>query len=97
LARARPRDLFLHGLLLGLVNSVWITSAHVLLFNTYMARHAQEVTMMQSMPFTASPRLTMAMTGPVVGLISGVVIGMLTLIAGKLVKRPLEPTGNSAA
>jgi hypothetical protein len=95
IAKARPSHLFFHGLLLGLVNSVWITSAHVLLFDTYVARHAQEVTMMRSMPFDASPRLTMAMTGPVVGLISGVVIGLLTLAAGKLVKAPVEASGKS--
>ena len=30
---------FLHGLLLGLANSVWITASHILLFNRYIANH----------------------------------------------------------
>ena len=88
---------FLHGLLLGLVNSVWITGAHVLLFDSYIARHAQEEAMMKSMPMPGSPRLMMLLTGPIVGLISGVVLGLFALIAGKLVKSSAEPSGQATA
>ncbi len=86
IARQCASKLFLHGLLLGLANSVWITAAHVLLFDTYIARHAQEAAMMQSMPVPVSPRLVMALTGPMFGLVSGVVLGLFALIAGKLMK-----------
>jgi len=37
----QARKVFLHGLLLGLANSVWITAAHILLFNQYIATHAR--------------------------------------------------------
>jgi hypothetical protein len=96
IAKSRPAMLFLHGLLVGLANSVWITAAHVLLFDSYIARHAQEAAMMQSMPLPASPRLMMALTGPVVGLISGVVLGLFALVAGKLVKNPPASTYKAA-
>jgi hypothetical protein len=86
IARHCSSRLFLHGLLLGLANSVWITAAHVLLFDAYIARHAQEAAMMQSTPLPASPRVVMALTGPVFGLISGIVLGLFALVAGKLVK-----------
>ena len=75
---------FLHGLLLGLANSVWITAAHILLFSQYIATHAREGAMMQTAPF--SPRIMMAIVGPVVGLVSGVVIGILAMLANKVVK-----------
>jgi hypothetical protein len=97
IAKRRPTKLFLHGLLLGLANSVWITCAHVLLFDRYIARHAQEAAMMQSVPFSASPRLMMAVTGPVVGLASGVVLGLFVLAAGKLIKSPRVPTYKATA
>jgi hypothetical protein len=96
IAKGSPTKLFLHGLLLGLANSVWITSAHVLLFDSYVARHAQEAAMMQSMPLPTSPGLMMALIGPVVGLISGVVLGLFALAAGKLVKNPSAPTYKAA-
>ena len=46
---------------------MWITAAHVILFDSYVARHAKEVAMMASMPMADSPRLLMLLTGPVIG------------------------------
>jgi hypothetical protein len=89
--------LFLHGLLLGLANSVWITAAHVLLYDAYIARHAQEAAMMQGPNMPAPPRVMMALVGPIIGLISGVVIGIFALIAGKLIKVPSAPANQAVA
>ena len=97
IAKRHPMGRFVHGLLLGLVNSIWITAAHILLFDRYIAGHPQEASMMKSMPFPNAPRLMMALTGPVVGLVSGIVIGLLALGAGKLIKRqPAVPTKTAA-
>jgi hypothetical protein len=86
---------FLHGLLLGLANSVWITAAHVLLFDRYVAGHAQEAAMMQNPSVSLSPRVMVAVVGPVVGLISGVILGLFALVAGKLVKNIPVPGGKN--
>src|SRR5579864_794555 len=88
---------FLHGLLLGLANSVWITGAHILLFDRYVAGHAQEAAMMQNPSVPLSPRAMMAIVGPVIGLISGVVLGLFAFIAGKLVKNPSVPESKATA
>lgn len=77
---------FFTGVLLGLANSVWITTAHLLFFDEYIARHLREATMMKSMPLADSPRLMMALTGPIVGLISGIIIGLLALLATILIR-----------
>jgi hypothetical protein len=45
---------FLHGLLLGIANSVWITGAHVLLFDQYIAHHAREAEMTKALPISPS-------------------------------------------
>jgi hypothetical protein len=86
IARRNPGKPFLHGLYLGLVNSVWITACHILLFSSYIASHAREAAMMTSMPMPDSPRLMMALTGPVAGAVSGVLIGLLAFAASKFVK-----------
>ena len=67
------------------MNSIWITAAHVLLFDQYVANHQQEAEMMKSMPLP--PRAMMAITGPFIGVISGAVLGLFAFIASKLVKR----------
>ena len=84
--RAQGRYL-LHGIMVGIVNSIWITSAHILLFDDYIANHPQEAEMMATMPVSISPRLMMAVTGPVIGVLSGLVIGIFALVAARLVAR----------
>jgi len=78
---------FLNGLCVSLLNAVWITVVHILLFDTYIANHSQEAAMMTKMPMPDSPRLMMLMTGPIVGLISGIVLGLFSFIASRLVKK----------
>lgn len=86
IARFAPGKHFLHGLCVSLLNSVWITSVHIAFVGEYLARHGQEAAMMQNMPAPDSPRLMMALTGPVVGVVSGLVLGGLSWLASKVVK-----------
>jgi hypothetical protein len=78
---------FLHGLLVSIVNAVWITAAHILLFDTYISNHPQEAAMMAKMPMPESPKLMMLMTGPIIGIVSGLILGLLAFIASKVIKR----------
>jgi len=55
---------FLTGLCVSLINAVWITSIHILLFDKYIANHPQEAEMMTKMPMPDSPRLMMLMLRP---------------------------------
>ena len=82
IAKYAPKRFFLHGVCVGLLNSVWVTGAHVALFDKYVAGHAREAAMAAQM---GSPRLMMGAVGPVIGLLSGVVLGLFALAAGKLV------------
>jgi hypothetical protein len=83
IARQVTAKHFLHGLCVSLVNSVWITTAHVVFYDTYIARHAREAAMAANM---SSPRLMMVVTGPVVGLVSGCILGLFAYIASRVVK-----------
>ena len=87
IAKRAPGKHFLHGLLLGVMNSVWITGVHILLFDAYLAHHAREAEMMKSMPMPLPPRLLMAIVGPCIGVVSGLVIGLFALAAAWIVRR----------
>jgi hypothetical protein len=90
IARGVPAKHFLHGFFVSLVNSVWITTAHVAFAAGYLARHPQEAQMAASGPFAGSPRLAMAVTGPLIGIVSGLVLGLFAFIAARLMKRPAD-------
>jgi hypothetical protein len=85
IARQVPSRHFLHGLMVGIVNSIWVTGAHILLFDAYIAHHAKEAAMMHNAPMP--PRAMMAVVGPFVGVISGLVLGLFAWIAGKFMRR----------
>lgn len=87
---------FLHGFLVSMVNSVWITAAHILLFDRYIAGHAQEVAMMKSWSLPAS-RGAMAMVGPGFGVLFGIILGIFALVAGKLTKGSPAPASKATA
>ena len=78
---------FLHGLLVSIVNAVWITAAHIILFDRYISNHANEAAMMKKMPMPGSPKLMMLMAGPLVGIVSGLILGLFAFTAAKTMKR----------
>ena len=80
IAKRAPGKYFLHGLCVSLVNSVWITGAHIALYDKYVAGHAKEVAMAAQM---GAPKMMMAITGPVVGLASGLVLGLFAWVFSK--------------
>jgi hypothetical protein len=82
-APARP---FVHGLMVGIVNSVWVTASHILFFDYYIVRHQQEMAMMTSMPLPDSPRTMMALMGPCIGVVSGAVLGLFSVIAARILR-----------
>jgi hypothetical protein len=74
------------------VNCVWITTAHIALADSYLARHPDEAAMLTKMPMPDSPRLMMLMTGPLVGIVLGLVLGLFSFVAAKLLKRSPNPS-----
>jgi len=82
---------FLHGFLLGLANCFWLTLTDVLLYNTYIAHHADMATMNNSMPeaIIQHPRIGMIMVYLFIGIGSGLIIGLFSFIASKFVKKKL--------
>ena len=80
---------FLHGFFISLVNCVWITGIHILLSKPYMAAHAQEAAQYAKMntDLGLSVHRAMLLFGPIIGIISGIVLGLLAFAASKIFKR----------
>jgi hypothetical protein len=83
IARAGVPRPFVHGLLVSVVNSVWIIAAHELFLDRYLAGHAREA----GMPTGGIPlRLAMVLFGLVIGVLSGLVLGFFAWVASRLLK-----------
>jgi len=84
--------LFLNGLALGVLNSLWVVGTHDLFLTRYLDGHPREVSMLamvHAANLNAGPRLIMSFTGITVGVIEGVVIGVFAMVAGLMVKPKL--------
>lgn len=89
IARNAPGKYFLHGFLVSLVNSIWITAVHSIFYDTYMANHPEVAEMNANMSVT-NPRMVMILAGPIIGAVSGLVQGLLAYLASRLIKKPKE-------
>lgn len=84
---------FLHGFLISIVNSIWITTLHVVFYEVYMNHHPELMEVNTHLPMQNHPRVFMAVTGPFVGAVFGLVLGFFCFVGSKLVKR----TGSMSA
>lgn len=51
-----------------------------------------DASLMTSMPMPGSPRLMMTVMGPLIGVVSGLVLGLFAFIASKLIKPRMKPS-----
>ncbi|MDB4902619.1 MAG: hypothetical protein JWQ63_1900 [Mucilaginibacter sp.] len=89
IAKVCPGKYFLHGFLVSMVNCIWITAVHIAFRETYEANHPQMASMGTSMPSVLSihPRLAMAIMGPIFGAMFGIILGLFSFVASKIVKK----------
>ena len=84
IAKRAPGKYFLHGFLVSLVNSVWITAIHAAFFTTFVKNNPQ---MVQGAPAGINPRILMIVMGPIVGAVLGLVAGLFAFIASKIIRK----------
>jgi hypothetical protein len=90
IARSMTSYRFLTGIAVGILNSIWITASHLVFFDRYMrhvagARDAA-LTGTGTTVIVAPPVIETVLVGPIIGLISGAIIGLLALGAGRFVR-----------
>ena len=84
---------FLSGFCVSLVNCIWITGAHIIFYSSYIANHPAVYKMAQEHPmFPSHPRLAMLVTGPFLGIVSGLVLGLFAFVASKIVTKKAATT-----
>jgi hypothetical protein len=88
IAKACRSRYFWHGFFVSLLNCVWITAAHIIFYNTYITNHPSVAKMAAEHPFLPThPRLAVLITGPVFGIVCGLILGLFAFIASKFVKK----------
>ena len=89
IAKVCPGKFFLHGFLVSIINCIWIIAVHTAFHKTYLANHPDMAKLNASMPpsLAAHPQLAMIIAGPVFGVLSGIILGIFSLLASKIIKQ----------
>jgi len=78
---------FISGFWVSILNCIWINVIHIIFIHDYLANHLQEAEMLAKMPFSDSPRLMMLITGPVIGILSGLVLGLFAFLGSRILQK----------
>jgi len=85
IAKGCSKNYFVNGFMVAIFNCIWITAAHLIFFKDYMAFHQEMANNMHGY-MSEHPHHAMLIIGPMIGIISGIIIGLLSWIASKIVK-----------
>lgn len=84
IARGVTRRHFLHGFVAGALAGILSPIIQVLFFDLYLARNPYAAQAFETLPAGMSPRLFVACVAPVIALIYGAVVGLLSWAAARM-------------
>jgi hypothetical protein len=76
---------FFHGMVLGILNGIWVSTTRSIFLARYLAGHPIAVTTIDMISHSR-PRLSLTATAIVTGIGQGIVIGVFAVVAGFMVK-----------
>jgi hypothetical protein len=86
IARNIGEQYFLHGLYTGIALSVWVALIHFALFTKFIFANGWVAGTTSQLPKIASPRVMILIYQLLIGVASGVVLGLLSNAASKIFK-----------
>ena len=86
---------FLHGFLAGAIAGIIGAAIEVVFMPTYLANNPETARMFAETLGEFSPRMLMLILVPFVGLISGLVLGVISVLIARLLARPDRSAGSS--
>jgi hypothetical protein len=87
ISREAPGRHFLHGLLTGAIGGTSAPLLQSLMFKAYLDNNPALAADFGRMQIGMDPRLFVLALAPMIGIVSGLVLGLLTLLAGRVIPR----------
>jgi hypothetical protein len=89
LALRVPDKHFVHGLVVGILWGLITALIQVAFFQTYLANNPERAKQMQQVPASLNPRVFILMLAPIIGVVTGLILGALSWIVAKVIRRIL--------
>jgi len=85
IAKYCREEYFLNGFGLSIINAVWMTVLHLTFFTVYTTTHVTEMEVIERLLIPDEPQVILFFVGIFSGAASGVVLGILSFNAAKLI------------
>lgn len=92
-ARKANDDLFLHGFYLGIFCGMFSSFVQAMFVATYLANNPRMFEVLNMLPQDLPPRGVLLIMGPLIGVVSGIVFGILSVVAATIMRRPSTEIG----
>ncbi len=96
LARSAQQRHFLHGWFVGALSGLWNGTVQAAFFTTYAANNPASIQNTDGSSFVLTPTFVL-IAGPIIGMIYGVVVGLLSQVTARILKPPPVTTNDTAA
>ena len=90
IAREAPGKFFVHGFWTGLLAGIASPLIQLALYSTYLANNPDTAAQVETMPQNMNPRVVLLIFTPVIGLLNGAVLGLLSWGTSRVIKRRLD-------
>ena len=87
IARFAKGNYFLHGFLVSVLCGCWIGLIHALYIHQYLRSNPRLKPLYDEMPHIGNPKITIALSGPMAGVVFGIVAGLFAFIAARILNR----------
>lgn len=94
-ARKAHDELFLHGFYLGILDGIFNSTIEAVFVSTYLSNNPRMINALNAVPQGLHPALVVLIMGPIIGTVSGIIFGVLAVIAGKLVRQTSSISSSS--
>ena len=91
LAKTSSQKYFLNGFVLGICISIVASLIQILFFDEYLLNNSEVNMELNKLPSSSEPKTFFIMIAPIIGLISGLVLGVFTVAFRWLTKRTNVP------
>jgi len=85
IAKYCREEYFLNGFALSIINAVWMTVLHLTFFTAYTTAHVTEMEVIERLLMPDEPQVILFFVGIFSGAASGVVLGIFSISAAKLI------------
>jgi hypothetical protein len=86
-ARRVQHKYFIHGLIVGIIWGLAASIIQVAFFQTYLINNPESAKQMKQVPGSLNSRFFILMLAPIIGVVTGLLLGALSWIAAKVMRR----------